>query len=326
MIRAPHHGRRALAAARSRAAAGNLAAAGILAAMALLVSGCGIAGGAAAAGGAPAGRLQVVAAEDFWGSIASQLGGDRVSVQSVIVNPDTDPHAYEPTARDAVAFARSQVAIVNGIGYDAWASKLLAANPSSSRRVLDVGKLLGRSQGDNPHQWYAPSAVRRVIDQIVADYARLDPQDHAYFAAQRTRFEDRSLAGYHHLIAEIRARYSGTPVGYSESVFAPLGQALGLKLLTPSRFAKAIAEGTEVGAQDKQTVDAQARDRQIKVWVYNSQNATPDVQRVNQLARAAGIPVTTITETLAPAGVSFEQWQVAELRSLEQALHRGTGR
>ena len=66
--------------------------------------------------------------------------------------------------------------------------------------------------------------------------------------------------------------------------------------------------------------------RQIKVWVYNSQNATPDVQRVNQLARAAHIPITTITETLSPASATFEQWQVAELRSLQQALHQATGR
>ena len=116
------------------------------------------------------------------------------------------------------------------------------------------------------------------------------------------------------------------PVGYSESIFQPLGQALGLRLMTPYSFAKAIAEGTDVSAADKQTVDTQAQGRQIKVWVYNSQNATPDVQRVNQLARAAHIPITTITETLSPASATFEQWQVAELRSLQQALHQATGR
>jgi zinc/manganese transport system substrate-binding protein len=277
-------------------------------------------------GGAPPGLLRVVAAENFWGSIASQLGGSRVSVQSVIVNPDTDPHSYEPTAADGVRLAESQVAIVNGIGYDLWASKLIAANPSNSRLVLNVGDLLGLKEGDNPHQWYSPSSVRRVIDQIVADYKRLDPKDSAYFDRQRTAFETKGLAEYDRLIAQIRARYAGVPVGYSESIFQPLGQALGLGLLTPYSFAKAIAEGSDVSASDKQTVDAQAQQRLIKVWVYNSQNATPDVQRVNQLARAAHIPVTTITETLSPASASFEQWQVAELQNLERALHQATGR
>ena len=247
-------------------------------------------------------------------------------MQSVIVNPSTDPHSYEPTASDGVAFARSQMAIVNGIGYDAWASKLIAANPSSSRAVLNVGDLLGLKEGDNPHQWYSPASVRRVIGQIVADFKRLDPKDAAYFDHQRTVFETQGLAEYNRLIGQIRARYAGVPVGYSESIFQPLGQALGLRLMTPYSFAKAIAEGTDVSAADKQTVDTQAQGRQIKVWVYNSQNATPDVQRVNQLARAAHIPITTITETLSPASATFEQWQVAELRSLQQALHQATGR
>jgi zinc/manganese transport system substrate-binding protein len=297
----------------------------LVALIAVALAGC---GGAAigAEGGASHGRLVVVAAENFWGSIASQLGGSKVAVQSIIINPNTDPHSYEPTASDGIALAKSQMAIVNGIGYDTWASKLLAANPSSSRAVLDVGDLLGLRQGDNPHQWYSPSSVQRVIDQIVADYRRLDPKDAAYFERQRTIFETRDLAAYRHMISSIRARYAAVPVGYSESIFQPMGEALGLDLLTPYSFAKAIAEGTDVSAADKETVDAQAQDHRIKVWVYNSQNATPDVQRVNQLAQAAHIPITTITETLSPASDSFEQWQVAELKSLAQALHQATGR
>ncbi len=289
------------------------------------VAGCGGSSGSTAAGGSP-GRLQVVAAENFWGSIASQLGGDKVAVESIIVNPNTDPHSYEPTASDGVALARSRMAIVNGIGYDAWATKLLDANPSGSRAVLNVGDLLGLKEGDNPHQWYSPSSVQRVIDQIVADYKQLDPKDSAYFDRQRTRFETQGLAEYDKIIATIRARYAGAPVGYSESIFQPLGAALGLKLMTPYSFAKAIAEGTDVSAADKQTVDTQAQERLIRVWLYNSQNATPDVQRVNQLARAAHIPITTITETLSPASATFEQWQVAELQNLQRALHRATVR
>ncbi len=292
---------------------------------AVLLTACG-GGSVGSAGGALSGKLQVVAAENFWGSIASQLGGSKVAVQSIIVNPSTDPHSYEPTASDGVALAKSQMAIVNGIGYDAWASKLLAANPSGSRKVLDVGDLLGLVEGDNPHQWYSPSSVRRVVAQIVADYEQLDPKDSAYFDRQRTRFETQGLGEYGRLIAAIRARYAGVPVGYSESIFQPLGEALGLKLLTPYSFAKAIAEGTDVSAADKQTVDTQAQNRLIRVWVYNSQNATPDVQRVNQLARAAHIPITTITETLSPASATFEQWQVAELQNLQQALHQATGK
>jgi zinc/manganese transport system substrate-binding protein len=292
--------------------------------LALALAGCGTSSKAAEEGlGAP---IRVVAAENFWGSIASQLGGSRVAVKSIITNPGTDPHSYEPTAADAIALARSRMAIVNGIGYDTWARKLLEANESSSRTVLDVGSLLHLGGGANPHQWYSPASVRRVVAQIAADYERLDPAHASYFARRREAFEAQGLAEYDRLRAAIRSRYAHVPVGYSESIFQPLGEDLGLDLRTPYSFAKAIAEGSDVSAADKQTVDRQVETHAISVWVYNSQNATPDVQRVTQLARAAHIPVTTVTETLSPASATFEQWQDEQLRALQIALREGTGR
>jgi zinc/manganese transport system substrate-binding protein len=215
--------------------------------------------------------------------------------------------------------------IVNGIGYDNWMPQLLSADQESGRTVLTVGNVLGLKEGDNPHQWYSPTNVSKVIDHIVADYDKIDPSDAAYFAQQKQAFEAQGLARYNQLLAEIRAKYAGVPVGYSESIFQPLGDALGLKLLTPYSFAKAIAEGTDVTAEDKQTVDSQAENRQIKVWVYNSQNVTPDVQRVTSLVKAQHIPIATVTETLSPATDSFQQWQVAELEGLKAALRQATG-
>ncbi len=290
------------------------------------VAGCDKSDPAGGGSAGTTGRLRVVAAENFWGSIAAQLGGNRVEVSSIIVNPSTDPHSYEPSAADARTMAGARLAIVNGIGYDNWAPKLLAASPASGRKVLNVGQLLGLQTGDNPHQWYSPASVQRVIAQVVADYDKLDPAGAPYYAERERAFETKDLASYDRLRKEIRERYAGTPVGYSESIFRPLGEDLHLRLLTPYSFAKAVAEGTDVTAQDKRTVDEQAEGRQIKVWVFNSQNVTPDVQRVNELARAAGIPIATVTETLDPAGDTFEQWQVAELEGLLRALHAATGR
>jgi zinc/manganese transport system substrate-binding protein len=286
-------------------------------AVAVAVAGCG-GGGATAAGG----RLNVVAAEDSWGSIAAQLGGEEVEVTSIIANPAADPHEYEPSSEDARAMAEAQVAIVNGIGYDEWASKLIEANPSSGRTVLDVGELLGLRPGDNPHQWYSPASVERVIAQITADYERADPGHAAYFERRRRRFEAGSLSGYRRLIDRIRARYRGTPVGASESIVEPLAGALGLDLITPRGFIDAIAEGAEPSPSDKATADRQIADRQIAIWVYNDQNATPDVQRLNDAAQAAGVPIATISETLTPEGASFQAWMVRELRGIEAALAR----
>jgi len=275
---------------------------------------------------AAGGTLQVVAAENFWGSIASQLGGDRVHVTSVITNPATDPHDYEPSSVDARTIAGAQMVIVNGIGYDPWAPKLIAANPVHGRVVLTVGDLVGIKPGGNPHRWYSPTNVQQVIAAIVADYTKLDPKDAAYFRNEKAAFETKGLAQYKQLIATIRRKYHGVPVGASESIFAPLAQALGLDLLTPYSFLEAISEGTEPTAADKTTIDRQIAKKQIKVWVFNSQNSTPDVARFTEAARKKGIPITTITETLAPASATFEQWQVAQLKALEAALHTATGR
>jgi zinc/manganese transport system substrate-binding protein len=279
-----------------------------------------------ARGGGGSAKLTVVAAENVWGSIASQLGGSKVRVSSIIVNPDTDPHTYEPTAQDARILSSSQLAIVNGIGYDNWAARVLGASRAAGRIVLDVGRVLGLRGGENPHQWYSPAHVLVMVERITAAYQRLDPSHASYFAQREHEFLNRSLSRYDALRREIRARFAGVPIGYSESVFEPLGEDLHLELLTPYSFAKAIAEGTDVTAQDKQTVDTQASRSQIKVWVLNSQNVTPDVQRVSSIVRERHIPTVSVTETLTPSTASFEQWQVAELEALRAALSRATGR
>lgn len=270
--------------------------------------------------------LNVVAAENFWGSIASQLVGSKGSVQSIITNPAQDPHSYEPTANDARTLATAKLAIVNGVGYDPWASQLLAANPTQGRRTLDVGTLLQLRNGDNPHRWYDPTDMERVANAITADLVRLDSKDAQYFLRQRTTFLHRDLSRYHALIAGIRAHYAGVAVGASESIFALQAPALGLKLITPYSFMKAISEGTELTAQETATAEEQISGRHLQVWVYNAQNATPEIQRLTALARAHRIPVVTITETLSPRTDTFEQWQVAQLERLKEALHKATGR
>jgi zinc/manganese transport system substrate-binding protein len=288
-------------------------------------SGASSSGGKGGTGGS--GKVvRVVAAENFWGSIASQLGGGHVKVTSIITNPDADPHDYEPTAADARTVAGAQYTIVNGIGYDAWADKLLAANPASGRTDLNVGDLVGIKPGGNPHRWYSPQNVHQVIERITADYKQLDPADAADFDRLRTTFETQTLGTYNSLTADIKAKYAGTPIGASESIVSPLADGLGLKMLTPYSFLSAISEGTDPTAHDKALIDQQIKGKQIKVYVYNSQNATPDVQQQVKEARAEGIPVATVTETLTPAGASFQQWQVRELQGLQAALAKATGK
>ena len=276
----------------------------------------------ATASAAPSTKLRVVAAENFWGSIATQLAGDRATVTNIITNPDTDPHDYEAKPSDGRAIASAKYLIENGVGYDAWFQKLADASPLSGRRILNVGDLVGVHAGGNPHQWYSPDTVQRVIDRITSDLKTLDPQNASYYDEQKTKYESQGLKRYNDLIATIKQQYAGTPVGATESIFAPLAQSLGLKLMTPENFLDAVAEGTDPTARDKATVDDQIKTNKIKVLVYNSQNATPDVKALVKAAKANKIPVTTVTETLVPAGATFQAWQGKQLAALKAALAR----
>jgi zinc/manganese transport system substrate-binding protein len=276
------------------------------------------------ADGATSAPLQVVAAENFWGSIASQLGGRDVQVTSIITNPNTDPHAYEPTAGDARTLGRARLVIENGIGYDPWVAKLLSSDRSNPT-VVNVGGLLGVADGGNPHRWYNPDDVAAVINQIVTDFEHIDPTQASYFAARADWFNTVALGPYRATIAAIRATYGGTPVGASESIFAMLAPALGLDLITPPSFLKAISEGTDVSAADKQTIDAQIKDHRFAIYVYNSQNVTPDVRAQLTEAKAQHIPVATITETLTPPNATFQAWQTSELRGIRAALAKAAG-
>ncbi len=287
--------------------------------------------GSAATGGASnkadSGQVVKAAARiNAGGSILGQLGGTHVKATSIITNPDTDPHDYEPTPRDGTIIAGSQLFVENGIGYDSWAGKSLAASPDSSRVVIDVGDLVHVPDGGNPHRWYSPTDVNTVADTITAGLKKIDPADASYFDEQRQRFATVGLATYNNVIKDIQTKYAGTPVGASESIFAPLAEALKLDLVTPPSFLKAISEGTDPSASDLSTINSQISGKTIKVYVFNSQNATPDVAAQVKAAKAAGIPVSTVTETLSPVSASFEEWQSAQLQALETALHQATGK
>lgn len=264
--------------------------------------------------------LNVVAGENFWGSIATQLGGNHVSVTSIVSDPNADPHQYESSTNDARAFAQANYVILNGAGYDAWGQKLLDANPVSGRKVFTVADLLSRHEGDNPHFWYNPTYVEQVSDQITKDFQALDPADSAYFTRQRAAFET-ALSAYHKRIAEIKARFAGQKVGATESIFVYLANALGLDLISPPEFMGAVAEGNDPPASSVVAFEQQVRQKQITVLVYNVQTITNVTNTIKQLASQQNIPIVGVSETIQPADASFQEWQTAQLLVLQNALN-----
>lgn len=286
-------------------------------AVALVALACVACGSATPAG--QSGAIRVVAGENFWGSLAVQLGGSKASVQSVVTDPNADPHEYETSTVDARAFADADLVILNGAGYDEWGRKLLDANPSSHRQVIDVAQLIGKKAGENPHFWYDPGYVVKVADSITAMYRSIDAADGGYFDAQRAAF-DTALKPYDERIAEIKSKYSGVPIGSTESIFEYMAAALGLKLISPPQFMDAVAEGNDPPASAVIAFNNQVIGKQIRVLIYNVQTVTAVTTNVKQLAAQNGIPVVGVSETLQPTSASFQEWQLAQLITLQNAL------
>jgi zinc/manganese transport system substrate-binding protein len=264
--------------------------------------------------------LNVVAGENFWGSIASQLGGIHASVTSIVSDPNADPHQYAASANDARIFATAQYVILNGAGYDNWGQQLLSANPVRGRKVLTVATLLGKKDGDNPHMWYNPDYVETVANQITKDYQSLDPKDSTYFTQQRQAFET-ALGPYHQRLNEIKSKFAGRKVGSTESIFVYMASYLGLDLISPTDFMKAVAEGNDPPADSVVTFEQQIQQRQITVLVYNVQTVTPVTDHLKALAAAQAIPLVSVSETIQPPDVSFQDWQVGQLNQLQNALN-----
>jgi zinc/manganese transport system substrate-binding protein len=286
--------------------------------LAVMVAMAGVACGSVAPAGGPA-VVSVVAGENFWGSIAGQLGGTKVSVHSVVTDPNADPHEYESSTTDARAFAEADLVILNGAGYDDWGQKLLDANSSSHRKVLNIAELLGRKPGDNPHFWYNPAYVTLVADKIAGELKAIDPGDATYFDQQRSAFTT-ALKAYTDRIAEIKSKFAHLPIGSTESIFVYMADALGLNLISPPEFMNAVAEGTDPPASAVATFHDQVAGKQIKVLVYNIQASSALTASLKQLAQQEKIPLVGVTETLQPVVATFQDWQAAQLTTLETAL------
>ena len=266
------------------------------------------------------GVVRVVAGENFWGNIAAQVGGRHVRVTSIISSPNADPHLYEADVASALAVAEAGLVIENGAGYDAFLLQLLGATRHPGRIVISAQQVLRATSPDvNPHFWYDIPRVPQVAHAIEAALAGLDPRDARAFAAGLAAF-DRSLRPVESVIAQIRHRYQGAPVAYTERVPGYLLEAAGLTVRTPPGFAAAIEDGVDPGPADTAVMDGLFTGHKVRVLLYNAQAVSPVTQHVRSLARQAGIPVVAVTETMPASARSYQAWQLAQASALLRAL------
>jgi zinc/manganese transport system substrate-binding protein len=273
--------------------------------------------GAAAPAHAAEGQIAVVAAENFYGDIARQIGGDRVAVVSIMNNPDQDPHLFETTPSIVRQLAAAQIAILNGANYDPWMDKLLAATPRAGRTVISVAQLTGRKPGDNPHLWYDPVTMTAVATALAEALAKADSA-HALDYAARLKTTLAALGRITQRVAQLKAKHAGTAVTATEPVFGPMAEALGLTVRN-QRFQLAMMNDTEPSARDMAAFESDLKERKVKVLIYNSQVSEKLTERLRDIAYKAKVPVVGVTETM-PANTSFQDWVLSELDALDKAL------
>lgn len=267
--------------------------------------------------GAAEGPVVVVAAENFYGDIARQIGGDRIAAVSIISNPEQDPHLFEVTPGVVRQVAAAQIVILNGAGYDAWMEKLLAAAPRRERSVIDAAQLTGYKAGGNPHLWYAPATMPAVATAIAAALAEAD-HTHADEYAARLEAALSSLAIIAQRVENLKTKHAGTTITATEPVFGPMAEALALTMRN-QQFQLAVMNDTEPSARDVAAFESDLTDRRVKVLIYNSQASDKLTDRLRVIASKAKIPIVGVTETM-PANVSYQKWLLDELEVLDKAL------
>jgi zinc/manganese transport system substrate-binding protein len=266
-----------------------------------------------------AGPIKIVAAENFYGDIAKQIGGPDVSVTSILSNPDQDPHLFELSPSVARDVSATRIVIYNGIDYDPWMEKLLGAARSDDRKTIVVADLIGKKIGDNPHIWYDPVTVsalaKKLSDTLIAE----DPANKAGYEQRLARFEE-SLKPIHGKIGELRQRFAGTPVTATEPIFGYVFDALGMEVRNQT-FQHAVMNNTEPSASDVASFENDLKTHRVKLLVYNSQATDPTADRMRKIAKAARIPVVAAVET-APADENYQSWMMNELDAVERALSK----
>ena len=268
---------------------------------------------------AAGGKIAIVAAENFYGDVAEQIGGDQVSVTSILRNPDQDPHLFETSPSIVREIAAAQVVIYNGADYDPWMERLLKVTPKPGRVVIVAADLMRKKAGDDPHLWYEPATMPAVAEAVAAALTAADPTHADRYTTGLNAFLA-SLRPLNDKIAAIRGKYAGATVAATEPVFDYMAAALHLTMLD-RRFQLAVMNNTEPSAGDFAAFERDLKTHEVRVMFYNKQASDKIVQHLVDLARASNIPVVGVTETC-PPGLSYRDWMLDELGETETALAR----
>jgi zinc/manganese transport system substrate-binding protein len=266
--------------------------------------------------------IQVVAAENEYADVVSQIGGQYVNVTGIMNDPSTDPHTYEASTTDAGLVGKATLLVQNGLGYDEFINKLASASPNPDRTVIEVATALGFGKDtQNPHLWYKPDTMPRVAKLIADELSKQNPTQSQYFQDNLQKF-NQSLNTLTQALADVKNTFPKAPVAVTEPVSDYLLEAAGMDIKTPWSFQAAIMNVTDPSPQDVQLQKNLFKNHQIKVFIYNQQAVTEITKTLLALAKDNNIPVIGVYETM-PANHTFQTWMEAEVQALKDALQNG---
>lgn len=283
-------------------------------------------GCAASSTAAADGKVPVVVVENPWTDLVSAVGGDRVSVSTIISAPDADPHRYTVDVTVAQRVSAARLVVSNGLGYDSFVDKLLAASPRAGRVHLVAAAAMGvsgsESDGTNPHLWYDLARVPTMASAVADSLSKLDPAGAAGYHSRATAWTDRLqplLDRVTALAARARALPSPPRVASTEPVAGYLVRAVGDHDVTPTAFVQAVQNESEPPASSVAALRELISSHAVRALVYNTQTGDRLTQGVAALAKDSGVPVIDVTETV-PPGMSYLQWQAAHVDALATVL------
>lgn len=232
-------------------------------------------------------NLDVVASFSVLGDMVSHIGGDRVTVTD-LVEPNGDPHEFEPSPKDSKTLAKADVVFVSGLGLEGWMDRLITASGYRGKVITASEGIQplqmeedGKTETD-PHAWNSMANGVVYAHNIVNALTQSDPQNADYYRQQGEAYISQLQA----LDRYAKNTFAAIPaekrkVLTSHDAFGYFSQAYGVKFLSP------VGYSTESEASSKKVASLITQIKKERIKAYFIENQT-DPRLVKQIAGASG--------------------------------------
>ncbi|WP_312398947.1 metal ABC transporter solute-binding protein, Zn/Mn family [Leuconostoc lactis] len=261
-------------------------------------------------------KISIITSTDFYAELAQTVVGDHGTATAIIKHDNISPEDYEPTTAVAKKVNGTDIVIANGLGYDAWLTKLAKSSPKS--QLVEVGEdVLHDKMGQNPHLWNDPNTMIQSAHYLADLLSKKDPAHKSDYQANAKKYIA-SLQPITDLVAQLKAKSNQQDVAQTEPVFEYMLDALGYHVMD-NDFSEAIEEGNDPSPATLSALKTAITSHKIAFIVNNKQTTSSTVTNIINLAKANHIPVVNVTETI-PNGEHYVSWKLAELKQIQDIM------